>query len=164
MLAEHGALPQLVRHDGWAWHLHATPADAPLAARMAVEAAMAMVDVIRAGELDRLRTCESATATTSWSTCRRTGPGATATPAAGTGPTSRPTGPARARLSHASPPAAQPRVRQPRLIPRERQPNRNRAQASSPFVDFDRASWAELGRSTPLPLTAEELDAGAQPR
>ena len=30
--------------------------------------------------------------------------------------------------------------------------------ASSPFVDFDRASWAELGRNTPLPLTADELD------
>ena len=60
MLAEYGALPQLVRHDGWRWHLHATPADAPLATRMAVEAAMAMIDVIRAGQLDRLRTCESA--------------------------------------------------------------------------------------------------------
>ena len=30
--------------------------------------------------------------------------------------------------------------------------------ASSPFVDFDRASWARLGRNTPLPLTAAELD------
>ena len=30
--------------------------------------------------------------------------------------------------------------------------------ASSPFVDFDRSSWAELGRSVPLPLTLEELD------
>jgi type I pantothenate kinase len=30
-------------------------------------------------------------------------------------------------------------------------------EASSPFVDFDRASWAELGRSTPLPLSADEL-------
>ena len=37
--------------------MHATPQDAPLAARMAVEAAMAFVDVIRGGELDRLRTC-----------------------------------------------------------------------------------------------------------
>jgi predicted RNA-binding Zn ribbon-like protein len=57
MLVENGALPQLVRHGEWAWHLHATSADAPLAARMAVEAAMAMVDVIRAGQLDRLRLC-----------------------------------------------------------------------------------------------------------
>ncbi len=30
--------------------------------------------------------------------------------------------------------------------------------ASSPFVDFDRESWSKLGESTPLPLTAEELD------
>ena len=57
LLAEAGALPQLVRHDGWSWHLHATPPEAPLATRMAVEAAMAMVDVIRADELDRLRVC-----------------------------------------------------------------------------------------------------------
>ena len=57
LLAEADALPQLVRHDGWSWHLHATPPEAPLATRMAVEAAMAMVDVLRADELERLRTC-----------------------------------------------------------------------------------------------------------
>jgi type I pantothenate kinase len=28
----------------------------------------------------------------------------------------------------------------------------------SPYVDLDRAEWAKLGESTPLPLTAEELD------
>jgi type I pantothenate kinase len=28
----------------------------------------------------------------------------------------------------------------------------------SPFVDLDRAAWAKLGESTPLPLTGEELD------
>lgn len=58
MLSESNATPQLVRHDGWDYHLHATPADAPLATRMAVEAAMAMSDVIRAGELGRLRICD----------------------------------------------------------------------------------------------------------
>lgn len=57
LLAEFRALPQLVRHDKFDYHLHATPSEAPLAARMAVEAAMAMVDVIRADELDRLRIC-----------------------------------------------------------------------------------------------------------
>ena len=57
LLAEAGALPQLVRHGEWSWHLHATPPEAPLATRMAVEAAMAMVDVIRADELARLRVC-----------------------------------------------------------------------------------------------------------
>ncbi len=58
LLAEAHALPQLVRHGEWSWHLHATPADAPLATRMAVEAAMAFVDVVRGDELDRLRVCE----------------------------------------------------------------------------------------------------------
>lgn len=51
------ALPQLTRHDGWDYHLHATPDDAPLADRMAVEAAMAMIDVIRADQLARLQVC-----------------------------------------------------------------------------------------------------------
>ena len=59
MLRQAGALPQLVAHDGWPWHLHATPADAPLADRMAVDAAMAMMDVIRQNELSRLRICEA---------------------------------------------------------------------------------------------------------
>ena len=58
LLRESSALPQLVRHDDWPYHLHATPADAPLATRMAVEAAMAFVDVVRDGQLDRLRICE----------------------------------------------------------------------------------------------------------
>src|SRR6266487_6669115 len=58
LLREAHALPQLVRHDGWDYHLHATPPDAPLADRMAVEAAMALTDVIRAGELSRLRICD----------------------------------------------------------------------------------------------------------
>jgi predicted RNA-binding Zn ribbon-like protein len=58
LLRESNALPQLVRHDEWPYHLHATPPDAPLATRMAVEAAMAFVDVVRTGELRRLRICE----------------------------------------------------------------------------------------------------------
>lgn len=51
------ALPQLVKHDHWEYHLHATSPAAPLAERMAVEAAMAIVDVLRSGELERLRIC-----------------------------------------------------------------------------------------------------------
>jgi predicted RNA-binding Zn ribbon-like protein len=51
------ALPQLVRHDRWDYHMHATPPDAPLADRMAVEAAMAFADLIRSGQLERLRDC-----------------------------------------------------------------------------------------------------------
>jgi predicted RNA-binding Zn ribbon-like protein len=57
LLREANALPQLVRHDAWDYHLHATPPDAPLATRMAVEAAMAFVDVVRGRELSRLRIC-----------------------------------------------------------------------------------------------------------
>lgn len=51
------AFPQVVRHDGWNWHLHCTSAAAPLEDRMATEAAMAFADVLRGGELDRLGTC-----------------------------------------------------------------------------------------------------------
>jgi predicted RNA-binding Zn ribbon-like protein len=57
LLDEAHALPQLVKHGHWDYHLHATPPDAPLADRMAVEAAMAFVDVIRSDELERLRIC-----------------------------------------------------------------------------------------------------------
>ena len=57
MLAEARALPQLVRHDRWDWHLHAVEPEAPLATRIIVETAMAMVDVIRTDELSRLGVC-----------------------------------------------------------------------------------------------------------
>jgi predicted RNA-binding Zn ribbon-like protein len=57
LLREAHALPQLVTHDEWPYHLHAWTPDHQLADRMAVEAAMAVVDVVRTGELDRLRVC-----------------------------------------------------------------------------------------------------------
>jgi predicted RNA-binding Zn ribbon-like protein len=57
LLRENNALPQLVKHDEWDYHLHATPPDAPLASRIAVEVALAFGDVIRTGQLDRLRRC-----------------------------------------------------------------------------------------------------------
>lgn len=57
LLARARALPQLVKHDQWDWHLHATAPAAPLAERMGVEAAMALVDVIRSKELARLKVC-----------------------------------------------------------------------------------------------------------
>jgi predicted RNA-binding Zn ribbon-like protein len=57
LLRESKALPQLQRHDGWPYHLHATSPDQPLADRMAVDAAMAVVDVVRQDELDRLQVC-----------------------------------------------------------------------------------------------------------
>lgn len=59
LLREANALPQLVKHDAWDWHLHATAPEAPLADRMSTEAAMALADVIRGKEMDRLRTCEA---------------------------------------------------------------------------------------------------------
>jgi predicted RNA-binding Zn ribbon-like protein len=59
LLSESHAVPQLVDHDGVGWHIHATAPDAPLAERMAVEAAIAAIDVVRAGELGRLRICEA---------------------------------------------------------------------------------------------------------
>lgn len=58
-LAAAQAVPRLVDHDGLGWHIHATDNDSPLAERMLVEAAMAFVDVVRAGRLDRLRDCEA---------------------------------------------------------------------------------------------------------
>ena len=57
LLADANALPQLVKHDDWDYHIHATSPDAPLADRMAVDAAMAIADVIRVGEFGRLRVC-----------------------------------------------------------------------------------------------------------
>jgi len=57
LLANAKAVPQLRRHDGLDWHIHAVPADAPLDRRIAAEAAMAMVDLIRADELSRLSLC-----------------------------------------------------------------------------------------------------------
>ena len=61
ILAERRAVPQLVRHDGWDYHLHATDPSAPLADRIAVETAMAMVDIVRADELSRLAVCADKT-------------------------------------------------------------------------------------------------------
>jgi predicted RNA-binding Zn ribbon-like protein len=59
LLRDASALPQLVKHDDWDWHLHATTPEAPLVDRMSTEAAMALADVIRGKEMDRMRICES---------------------------------------------------------------------------------------------------------
>ena len=60
LLGEEHALPQLVRHHDHDWHIHAVAPGAPLATRIAVEAAMAMIDVIRADEMSRLAVCADA--------------------------------------------------------------------------------------------------------
>ena len=57
MLAEAQALPQLVRHEPFDWHLHAVSPDASLVTRITVEIAMAMIDVIRTDEMSRLGVC-----------------------------------------------------------------------------------------------------------
>jgi predicted RNA-binding Zn ribbon-like protein len=57
ILEEADARPYLARHDEWDWHLHVTRPDAPLADRIAAEAAMAFLDLIRADALGRLRIC-----------------------------------------------------------------------------------------------------------
>jgi predicted RNA-binding Zn ribbon-like protein len=60
VLATRDARPRLTRHDGSGWHIHATSGSTTLADRIAVEAAMALVDVIRSGRTERLRECAAA--------------------------------------------------------------------------------------------------------
>jgi predicted RNA-binding Zn ribbon-like protein len=57
LLGDARTRPRLTRHDAFDWHLHMTDPDAPLVDRMGTEAAMAIVDLLRAGELGRLRHC-----------------------------------------------------------------------------------------------------------
>lgn len=59
MLRDAGALPYLIKHDRFDWHLHATDDSAPLAERIRVEVALALVDVIRSQETVRMRVCEA---------------------------------------------------------------------------------------------------------
>lgn len=58
ILNDASALPRLVRHGDVDWHIHATSDDRPLAERILVESAMAMIDVIRADEMSRFGRCE----------------------------------------------------------------------------------------------------------
>ncbi|MCM6775038.1 CGNR zinc finger domain-containing protein [Nocardia sp. CDC159] len=60
-LATHRALPQLVRHGDVDYHIHAVPPDASLAVRIAVETAMALIDLVRDDELTRLAICADTT-------------------------------------------------------------------------------------------------------
>ena len=46
-----------MRHGDTDWHLHAVTADQSFATRIAVETAMAMIDVIRMDEMSRLSVC-----------------------------------------------------------------------------------------------------------
>jgi predicted RNA-binding Zn ribbon-like protein len=60
LFKESSALPQLVRHGRWDYHLHSCQPEAPLVDRLAAEAAMAFADVIQSGQFDRLRVCAAA--------------------------------------------------------------------------------------------------------
>jgi len=49
--------PRLTRHGDLDWHLHAVDDDRPLAERVLVETAMALIDVIRSDEGSRISVC-----------------------------------------------------------------------------------------------------------
>ncbi|WP_306233054.1 CGNR zinc finger domain-containing protein [Agrococcus beijingensis] len=51
------ARPRLVQHDGLDWHLHGLPPTAPLADAIAVDAAMALADLVRVDDLARCSRC-----------------------------------------------------------------------------------------------------------
>ncbi|MGN6790973.1 MAG: CGNR zinc finger domain-containing protein [Streptosporangiaceae bacterium] len=59
LLAETGAVPRIVIHDGRPPHIHVSRSTAPLADRIAAHCAMGLAELIVAGESSRLRTCAS---------------------------------------------------------------------------------------------------------
>jgi predicted RNA-binding Zn ribbon-like protein len=59
LLAETGAVPRIVTHDGRPPHIHVSSATAPLADRIAAHSAMGLAELIVAGESSRVRTCAS---------------------------------------------------------------------------------------------------------
>jgi predicted RNA-binding Zn ribbon-like protein len=59
LLAETGAVPQIVSHDGRGPHVHVSRPTAPLADRMAAHFAMGLAELIVAGESARVRSCSS---------------------------------------------------------------------------------------------------------
>ncbi len=59
LLAETGAVPQIVAHDGRGPHLHVSRLTAPLADRIAAHLAMGLAELIVAGQSQRVRTCAS---------------------------------------------------------------------------------------------------------
>jgi predicted RNA-binding Zn ribbon-like protein len=61
LLAETGAVPQVVAHDGRGPHIHVSRPTAPIADRIAAHLAMGLAELLVAGESRRLRTCASPT-------------------------------------------------------------------------------------------------------
>jgi predicted RNA-binding Zn ribbon-like protein len=56
-LRDSNALPYLARHDRFDWHFHATEPDAPLADRIRAEGALALAEIVRFGQSERMRVC-----------------------------------------------------------------------------------------------------------
>jgi len=59
LLAETGAIPQIVSHDGRGQHIHVSRPAAPMADRIAAHLAMGLAGLLVAGESGRLRSCAS---------------------------------------------------------------------------------------------------------
>jgi len=59
LLAETGAIPQIVAHDGRGPHIHVSRAAAPMSDRIAAHLAMGLAELLVAGESGRLRSCAS---------------------------------------------------------------------------------------------------------
>jgi predicted RNA-binding Zn ribbon-like protein len=61
LLAETGAIPQIVAHDGRGPHIHVSRPAAPLADRIAAHLAMGLAQLVVAGQGGRVRSCASPT-------------------------------------------------------------------------------------------------------
>jgi len=61
LLAETGAIPQIVAHDGRGPHIHVSRPEAPMADRIAAHLAMGLGELVVAGESQRVRSCASPT-------------------------------------------------------------------------------------------------------
>jgi predicted RNA-binding Zn ribbon-like protein len=61
LLADTGATPQIVAHDGRGPHIHVSSPAAPIADRIAAHLAMGVAELVVAGQSDRLRSCASPT-------------------------------------------------------------------------------------------------------
>lgn len=59
LLAQTGAVPQIVSHDGRGPHVHVARASAPLADRFAAHSAMGLAELVVAGQARRIRCCEA---------------------------------------------------------------------------------------------------------
>jgi len=59
LLADTGAVPQIVAHDGRGPHVHVSRPAAPLSDRIAAHLAMGLAELVVAGESQRVRNCAS---------------------------------------------------------------------------------------------------------